>query len=106
MVLSDNERSDFYQLLLDKLGEINIYFQPPPSVKLVYPCLICELDRITSRYADDTPYTQMSGYTLTLITRKLGGNGIVEKLLELKHCSFDRFFTSDNLNHYVFTIYI
>ena len=82
----------------------NVYFQPPEETKLKYPCIVYELDDIDAFYADNAPYCFNSRYSLTYITRDPDD----EKrygIAKLPMCKFDRFFTSDNLNHYTYTIY-
>lgn len=42
----------------------------------------------------------------TIITRDvLDGEMYLEKMMEIPYCNFDRAFSSDNLHHYVYTIY-
>ena len=43
-------------------------------------------------------------YMLTYIDKDPNSKN-VEKISNLPYCEFDRFYTSDNLNHYIFTIY-
>lgn len=50
----------------------NVYFQPPESVKLKYPCIIYSLERPDVDYADDDLYSQFNHYNLILITQKTG----------------------------------
>ena len=86
------------------LGNRNVYFQPPESVKLDYPCIIYERSGIRNNSANNKLYLKHKSYTVTFISEDPDSE-IPDKLLELPYCGFDRHFTSDNLNHDVFTLY-
>ena len=82
----------------------HVYYQPPESVKLVYPCIIYEQRSGDTRYADDVPYTFTISYTVTVIDKDPDSN-LPYKVASLPMCRMDRCFTSDNLNHSVFVLY-
>lgn len=98
-------RLELHSKLVDILGSSNVYFQPPSSVKMSYPAIVYSLGNIRNRRANNDVYSTNKSYELTLVTSN-PDNEIVDKLNRLPMCSFDRFYTSDNLNHYVFTLYI
>lgn len=91
-------------LLTDILGADRVYFQPPPTVQLEYPCIIYERDRRRVFHADNRPYAHKKGYRVTVIDRNPDSD-IPEKIADLPLCSFDRFFAADNLNHDVYNLY-
>lgn len=95
-------RLEFHEVLKDICP--NVYFQPPPSVSLKYPCIIYERKNIDQQFADNIPYTQAIRYTLTVISKD-PDDEIVIKVSQLPMALYDRFFTSDNLNHDVFNVY-
>lgn len=97
-------RIELHNLLCEILGSNHCYYQPPESVKLVYPCIIYELDTFHTFYADNRPYSSKKRYTLTLIDRKVDST-VIDKLRGLPLCKFDRYYTVDNFNHYLFNIY-
>ena len=82
----------------------NVYFQPPPNLEMRYPCIVYQRDNSWSEYADNQQYAHTKRYQVTVIDRNPDSElpDIVEKL---PFCSFDRFFASDSLNHYVFTLF-
>lgn len=82
----------------------NVYFQPPESKKLTYPCIIYEMRSGETDYADDLPYRYTKSYTVTVIDKN-PDTTIPDKVAMLPMCRMDRFFTSDNLNHYTFVLY-
>lgn len=99
---------DRWQNLRDLLKSIlqsdNVYFQPPPSIKIEYPCIIFNRESDQSVKADNNRYTSMYRYSIIYI-RRTHDTEIPESILELPLCSYDRFYTSDGLNHDAFSIY-
>ena len=86
------------------LSSNKVYFQPPSSIKLTYPCIIYRLDGISTNYADSVKYKNKKRYTVTVIDQD-PDSIIPSSILSLDYCSFDRSYVSDNLNHYFFTLY-
>jgi hypothetical protein len=98
-------RLNLHEELCEILGTRNVYFQPPESIKLVYPCIVYTRSGIYSRKADSLQYNKTGIYTITTIDRDPDSE-LPEKILEhFQMCSFDRGFASDNLNHNVLTLY-
>lgn len=91
--------------LEELLGSRNVYFQPPESKKLQYDCIVYHRSKIDTRKADNRSYTMLDRYDLTLIYRNPDSE-LPKKILEhFQYCSHTSFFTVDNLNHDVFTLY-
>lgn len=82
----------------------NVYYQPPESYKMNYPAIVYEISDIDNKFADNNVYMQSHEYSLTVIDKK-SDSEIVEKVSQLPRCKFNRHFTSDNLNHTIFTLY-
>lgn len=97
-------RLDFQTFLETLKGDRNVYFQPPPSVKMNYPAIVYNLADIENNHADNLSYIQNTSYTLTYITKD-PDDVMIKTLLKLPMCIFDRFYTADNLNHYIYTIF-
>lgn len=97
-------RLELHQKLNDILGSNNVYFQPPTNFKIGHPCIVYELNSIVDRHANNNRYKTMKKYTVTLIHNN-PDTPLIDKLLDLPFTSFDRFYTADTLNHYVYTIY-
>src|SRR3954468_467771 len=91
------------QLLLEGITE-HVYFQPPANILMQYPCIRYERDNSNVKHAGNIPYTHHKRYQVTVIDRNPDSElpDIVEKL---PFCSIDRYFASENLNHYVFTLF-
>lgn len=93
------------QTILEAIpGVKKVYFQPPENIKLIYPCIIYDLNSMHPTYADSKKYLVHKSYKITVIDRDPDST-IPDKVSTLPYCSFNRYYVADNLNHYVFTIY-
>ena len=97
-------RLELQSILTELLGSKQVYFQPPPTVQMAYPCIVYRRDYELSRFADDTPYKHDKRYLVTVIDRNPDSD-IPDKIAELPKCIFDRFYTADDLNHDVFKLF-
>lgn len=97
-------RLELHNKLIELLGNKNVYYQPPESVKMSYPAIRYSVNRINTKKADGLMYSKNTQYTITVIDRS-PDNSVIDKLLELPYCSFDRHYVSNNLNHDVLTLY-
>lgn len=93
-------------LLCPNVGdECRVYFQPPSSVKMKYPAIVYVLNDIDNTFADDGVYLSSRRYSVTLIVNR-PDSILIEKLSKLQGSRFNRHYVSDNLNHYVFEVFI
>lgn len=99
-----NTRDELHEFLVGILGSSNVYYQPPESVKMKYPCIKYERADIRNDHANNGVYKQSHFYTITVIDYDPDSE-IVEKLSKVPRIGFDRHYTADNLNHDVFTLY-
>lgn len=102
-----DKRLELHNILKNIMPEnqkTNVYFQPPEELKIKYPCIIYSLQRIETRFADDQAYNFNRKYQIMYIDANPDSN-IPLKLLSLKRISMDRTYVSDNLNHYVYSLY-
>jgi hypothetical protein len=99
-------RMELQELLVDILGSDNVYFQPPSNIDMKYPCIVYNRDRdpASIRFANNFPYTNKKCYQVMVIDRNPDSK-IPDKVAELPMCTFDRFFTADDLNHDVFRLF-
>lgn len=102
----EQQRECLHEILLSIEGPSKVYFQPPNNIQLEYPCLIYSINRMPVSHADNNRYLMFPVYTLMLIDHD--PESIIQKsILDLTgDCciSFDRFYTADNLNHWVYTL--
>lgn len=100
-----NDRLALHELLCEKLGSRNVYFQPPESVKMKYPAIQYSRNRIENTSADNIVYKQAVSYTITVIDRDPDSE-IVERVSKIPHIMYDRSYIADNLNHDVFRLFV
>lgn len=98
------QRNELQALLVTLLGTTNVYFQPPPTLKMQYPCIVYKRDLVQTNFADNSPYKHKKRYLVTVIDRD-PDSLIPDKLGMLPMCVYDRFYTADNLNHDVFKLF-
>jgi len=96
-------RTDLQTLLESTLGSSNVYFQPPPSLQMGYPCIVYSRSDIDTAYAANLPYKLTNEYELIAIDSDPDSD-IPDNLAALPRCAFSRAYQADQLNHYVFTI--
>jgi hypothetical protein len=97
-------RLELHDVLVGILGAPNVYFQPPESIKLKYPCILYKKDKINSRFADNNPYSLEKRYSVTFIDSN-PDSSILDDLANLPMCIFDRHYTSNGMNHDVYILY-
>ena len=89
---------------LQNVGVPNLYFQPPETKKLKYPCCIYSMLDADIKHADGAPYVISPIYEVILIDQD-PDTQFLYPLMEMSGGRFTRFYTSDNLNHWVFRFY-
>lgn len=83
----------------------NVYFDPPESLKMKYPCIVYSRETSRTKYADDKIYNYRQGYQVTVIDKNPDST-IPETLRrDLAMIDFSREYVADNLHHTVFRIY-
>jgi hypothetical protein len=102
-------RLDLQDLLQTLIGvrideEPNVYFQPPSTVKMNYPCIVYSRNSANTQFANDSPYLHKIRYQI-LVIDKNPDSIIPEKVAMLPMCLFDRHYTADNLNHDAYNLY-
>lgn len=83
--------------------EPHVYYNPPESVKLIYPCIVYKFSDFPDGYADNIPYFEYRSYQVTVIDPDPDSK-LRDKVARLKWCRYVRDYISDNLNHYVFEL--
>lgn len=86
------------------LGSRNVYFQPPSSVKMKYPAIVYKLDDIRNIHAENEVYISKLRYLVTYITDDPDSK-LITDISKIPYCRFNRYYTSDNLNHYTYELY-
>jgi hypothetical protein len=100
-----NKRLELHEKLKHLVGTNNVYFQPPASVQISYPCVIYNVGNGDAKRADNTVYLYTNSYDVLFIFKKPNLEIIEQVLRSIPMCRFTRAYVADNLNHYAFTIY-
>ena len=82
----------------------NVYFQPPENIKLVYPCIIYEPDDESRTHANNGIYSLKDEYQVTIIDRD-PDSAIRQAVRMIPMSSFSRFYATEGLNHFIYTLY-
>lgn len=98
------QRQQLHDLLKVVLGSSNVYFQPPPSKQMAYPCIVYQRDSAQIEFAGNRPYSYTQRYQVTLIDQN-PDSAIRAKIAALPMVSVSTFFAVSGLNHDVFVLY-
>ena len=93
------------QAELEKIdGVKKVYFDPPVTTRMEYPCIRFSLSRRNAIYADDKKYIKGETFIITFITRDaVSATKVLDQLEELPCCVFDTNYIADGLHHYTYT---
>lgn len=98
-------RQRLHDILKGLVGSGNkVYFQPPSTIQMTYPCIVYKRDNLDTKHAGNKPYSRTKRYQVTVIDPDPDSD-IPDKVSALSLCVFDRHFTADDLNHDVYTLY-
>lgn len=98
------KRLELHEILCGLLGSRQVYFQPPPTVQMKYPCIVYERLPYRTLYANNLPYVMLDEYRLTVIDKN-PDTQIPRKVAQMMTARAERPFQNQNLNHYPYTIY-
>lgn len=99
-----DRRLQLQEMLENTLGSRNVYFQPPATIKIKYPCIVYHRASLEQKYADNSTYLIKPRYELTYISTSVD-DLMVEKIASLPMCKHDRYYAADSLHHDSFTIH-
>lgn len=102
-------RIDLHNIFVDLLEtksetETRVYFQPPATIKLKYPCIIYKRSNRRDFFSNNRKYLGMMRYDVTIVDKNPDSD-IPEKVAQLPYTEFSSHFTVDGLNHDIYTIY-
>lgn len=92
-------RLELHEELCEVLGSRNVYFQPPASVRLKYPCIVYSKTGADITYADDKAYNLIDEYTLQAISLDPDNDLARRLVFHFKMIRETRRFVVDNLYH-------
>lgn len=102
--MDQDRRLEFQEALEALLGSENVYFQPPATYQMTYPCIVYSRDNQSVKRADNQAYNARQRYQVTYIDRNPDGDRI-KALTEFPLSAYSRHFETSGLNHDVFSIY-
>lgn len=82
----------------------HVYYNPPETLKMEYPCIVYKLASIENRHADNIKYKTDISYDLTYIS-KTHDMATVSAINALRYSRPGRAYDADNLHHFTFTVY-
>ena len=97
-------RLELQSKLEELLESSNVYYQPPASIQMKYDAIRYSKKDFWRTVANGKTYSKLRCYELVVISRR-PDHEVIDKLLDLPYCSFDRSYVADNLYHDVFTLY-
>jgi hypothetical protein len=104
-VFTMGSRLELQTKLEQLIGNENVYFQPPASIKLSYPCIIYSIGSGDAKHADNKVYKYTHNYEVIFISKKPTLSIIEQMMTEFEMCKLSRAYSADNLNHYAFNLY-
>ena len=105
MVSRLNLQAELASVLASVNRPQNVYFQPPESTRMNYPCIVFKRNGARTLFADNKPYTFEESYEVTVIDRDPDSPIVRAVGMHFPKSRFNRHYTVDNLNHDVFIIY-
>lgn len=99
------KRIMLHEKLCRLLGSRDVYFQPPETLKMNYPCIVYRRTNARTTYGDNKVYNFNQAYDLYYIDQNPDSNMIEKILKSFTKISYSRHYAQDNLNHDVFLLY-
>lgn len=96
---------ELHSLLKENGYQDNVYYQPPETVLMSYPCIRYNRSNISAKYADDIRYMSKDQYTLIVIDSNPDSKIPDILLNHFAMINFDRSYSAENLNHFVLTLF-
>lgn len=103
--MAEASRLKLHEELCELLGSRAVYYQPPASLQLKYPCIVYSKAGIDKRNANDRLYQMVYRFEIVVIEDDPDSDLIDRILLHFPMCSFDQSYVSDNLYHKSLTLY-
>lgn len=91
--------SDILHTILD-----HVYYQPPASIKMQYPCIVYSLSGERPTRADNRKYVNKKRYSVTVVDYDQDSS-YPDMVGDLPYSSAEKPYTSDGLYHFPYTVY-
>lgn len=97
-------REDLHNKLKELLKSEEVYYRAPASKDINYPAIKYRKTKPDIKRANNAVYSNMNCYEIIVIDTE-PDNPVIDELLALPYCSYDRNYTADNLEHDVLILY-
>lgn len=97
-------RLELQSILEEMLGTRNVYYQPAENLQMKYPAIRYQKADDIAYHGDNIKYLNRNCYDITVIDN-IPDNEVINKILKMPYSSFDRHYTTNNLNHDVIKLY-
>lgn len=103
--MAEARRLILHEKLCEILGNRNVYYQPPESKLMEYPCIRYSKSDIDILNANDRVYKKVDQYEVIVMDFDPDST-IADRILDhFPMCRFDRSYPSDNIYHTIITLY-
>lgn len=100
-----NELKSFLASQLPDSATPHVYFDPPETIKLVYPCIIYNISGYDRHFGDDIKYLRPVRYAFTVIDQNPDSQIAINMEDHFNYCTVDTSRVVNNLYHFDGTIY-
>lgn len=98
-------RAKLHEELCEILGTRYVYFQPPSSIQMKYPCIVYSKAGVDKQNANSKAYILTNGYDGVVIDNDPDSTIADDILAHFPMCSVNDGYTSDGLYHIPFKLY-
>lgn len=98
-------RLSLQQNLEALIGNNHVYYQPPETLKITYPCIVYKRQVGKTDYADDRTYNHTRSYEINYITRNPDDPLIDTILFSFSSIRLANRYCTGGLYHNVYVIY-
>lgn len=98
-----SNRLTLHQKLINILGSDNVYYNPPESLKMKFPCIVYNRSYIEPIHADNIKYLDYTTYKITLVSKD-PDHPAVRLIMDLPMVKYSNNFTSNGYYHNVFIL--
>lgn len=95
-----NDRLTLHHKLVDILGSENVYYNPPESQKLNFPCIVYNLSYIEQIHADNIKYIDYTTYKITVVSKN-PDHPAIRSILDIPMTKFSTNYVKNGFYHCV-----
>ena len=96
-------RLELHEILCEVLGSRNVYYQPPETIRMKYPCIVYEPQAMNTWHADNYPYAIHDRYRVIVIDQN-PDSILPKKIAQLQGARAAQPYNADNLHHWPFDL--